>query len=127
MSESAGETVRDRAMRLLGLIRDATEDSGTPVFAENLAAQAGWSTEQLRAAFRYLADKGWVDTFSIPYTGRINASGQDELETHPATAPVTPVPAAHDWDAFLSHAGEDKVDIATPLAEALRARGVRVW
>ena len=32
-----------------------------------------------------------------------------------------------EWDVFISHASEDKVDIATPLAEALRERGLRVW
>lgn len=33
----------------------------------------------------------------------------------------------HDWDAFLSHASEDKEAIAVPLVDALRARGFRVW
>jgi TIR domain len=32
-----------------------------------------------------------------------------------------------EWDVFISHASEDKDDIARPLAEALRARGLRVW
>lgn len=31
------------------------------------------------------------------------------------------------WDAFISHAWEDKEDIARPLAEALSRRGLRVW
>jgi hypothetical protein len=31
------------------------------------------------------------------------------------------------WDVFVSHASEDKEAIARPLAEALRARGLRVW
>jgi len=31
------------------------------------------------------------------------------------------------WDAFISHAGEDKGEVARPLAEALTARGLRVW
>jgi hypothetical protein len=31
------------------------------------------------------------------------------------------------WDVFISHASEDKEAIATPLAEALRANGLRVW
>jgi len=34
----------------------------------------------------------------------------------------------HDeWDVFISHASEDKSAIASPLAEALRAKGLRVW
>jgi hypothetical protein len=32
-----------------------------------------------------------------------------------------------EWDVFISHASEDKVAIATPLAEALRELGLRVW
>jgi hypothetical protein len=32
-----------------------------------------------------------------------------------------------EWDVFISHASEDKDAIATPLAEALRAQGLRVW
>lgn len=31
------------------------------------------------------------------------------------------------WDAFISHASEDKTDVAKPLADMLRARGVTVW
>jgi hypothetical protein len=31
------------------------------------------------------------------------------------------------WDVFVSHASEDKDDFARPLAEALRASGLRVW
>jgi len=32
-----------------------------------------------------------------------------------------------EWDVFVSHASEDKDEIARPLAEALRSRGLRVW
>ncbi len=32
-----------------------------------------------------------------------------------------------EWDVFISHASEDKDAIATPLAESLRAKGLRVW
>lgn len=39
-------------------------------------------------------------------------------------APEPPQPAN---DVFLSHASEDKDDIARPLKEALEARGVTVW
>lgn len=31
------------------------------------------------------------------------------------------------WDVFLSHASEDKADVALPLAESLERRGVTVW
>jgi hypothetical protein len=35
--------------------------------------------------------------------------------------------AMDQWDAFISHASEDKEAIAIPLAEALRGAGLRVW
>jgi hypothetical protein len=31
------------------------------------------------------------------------------------------------WDVFISHASEDKASVARPLAELLRAHGLRVW
>jgi hypothetical protein len=32
-----------------------------------------------------------------------------------------------EWDVFLSHATEDKADVAVPLADALERAGIRVW
>ena len=43
------------------------------------------------------------------------------------TAPHAPSRADEDYDAFISHATEDKVEIARPLADALIARGRKVW
>ena len=34
---------------------------------------------------------------------------------------------AFEYDVFLSHASEDKDEVARPLAVALRQRGLRVW
>ena len=31
------------------------------------------------------------------------------------------------WDAFISHASEDKETVAIPLAKALRRAGLRIW
>ncbi|WP_348652424.1 toll/interleukin-1 receptor domain-containing protein [Bradyrhizobium sp. Mp27] len=33
----------------------------------------------------------------------------------------------YDWDAFISHASEDKDDVARPLANQLAGFGLRVW
>lgn len=48
------------------------------------------------------------------------------------TFPSTPAPPSSsapmpEYDVFVSHASEDKDEIATPLAERLRDRGLRVW
>ena len=44
--------------------------------------------------------------------------------TGASTAPQAP---AAEWDVFISHAWEDKEEIARPLAQALEAKGLRVW
>ena len=31
------------------------------------------------------------------------------------------------WDLFISHASEDKGDVARPLADLLKVRGYKVW
>src|ERR1700722_11850738 len=31
------------------------------------------------------------------------------------------------WDLFISHASEDKADVARPLAEMLRSKGLKIW
>jgi len=31
------------------------------------------------------------------------------------------------WDVFISHAAEDKAEVAEPLSEALENLGLRVW
>jgi TIR domain len=38
-----------------------------------------------------------------------------------------PAPEEARWDVFISHAGEDKNEVARPLADELRGRGVKVW
>jgi hypothetical protein len=44
-----------------------------------------------------------------------------------ARRPAASTDSQHDWDVFISHASEDKDEIARPLAEALRNSGLRVW
>lgn len=50
------------------------------------------------------------------------AASYGGAEDAPAIAP-----AQKDYDVFISHASEDKEDIARPLAEALQARDLSVW
>lgn len=40
---------------------------------------------------------------------------------------MTPAPGTYEWDVFISHASEDKGTLVQPLANILRAFGVRVW
>lgn len=41
--------------------------------------------------------------------------------------PLVPDDNGETWDVFISHASDDKEDVAEPLAEELRARGLKVW
>ena len=41
--------------------------------------------------------------------------------------PVRPDENGETWDVFISHASEDKEAVAEPLADALRAKGLKVW
>ena len=49
------------------------------------------------------------------------------LRNEDPVEPPVDVMGGQTWDVFLSHAGEDKVDVAIPLAQALRELGVTVW
>jgi hypothetical protein len=41
--------------------------------------------------------------------------------------PKTGLKFSQEWDVFISHASEDKIDIAAPLARGLRELGLKVW
>ncbi len=142
MADQQTESVQQRALRLLKAIKAQTEDSGQPVFLAELVHDLKMGEAEAQAAFRYLADKRWIQTFNIPYTGRINAAGHDVMEAaerrSPAAEASTPSPPADletlrdrdhamEWDVFISHASEDKEEFVRPLAELLRQHGLRVW
>lgn len=42
-------------------------------------------------------------------------------------APMLPDDNGETWDVFISHASEDKADVARPLRDALHGYGVKVW
>lgn len=71
-------TNQSKAMRLLKALYDATRARTEPVFIEEI--NTGLSEEEAKAAWRYLKDRGLIDTFSIPYTARINGAGVDAIE-----------------------------------------------
>lgn len=71
-------TNQSKALQLLRYLYDATRARTEPVFIEEL--KTGLSEEDAKAAWRYLKDRGLIDTFSIPYTARINGMGVDAIE-----------------------------------------------
>lgn len=48
-------------------------------------------------------------------------------ELIPKFRPLEPESGTIEWDAFISHAFEDKEEFVRPLAEALKARGLKIW
>lgn len=42
-------------------------------------------------------------------------------------APSSPSPGSEAYDVFISHSSEDKNQVVTPLANALKAEGLKVW
>ena len=52
--------------------------------------------------------------------GDFERSGPEQSESKLATT-------NDGWDVFISHASEDKAEIVRPLADALKARSLRVW
>jgi hypothetical protein len=71
-------TNQSKALRLLKALYDATRAKTEPVFIEEM--NTGLSEEDAKAAWRYLKDRGLIDTFNIPYTARINGAGIDAIE-----------------------------------------------
>jgi hypothetical protein len=80
VSMSVAETVQAKALKLLRTVYETTRATEQPIFVESLKEELGLSTADVHAAWRYLADKGLIDKFSIPYTARINARGVDAIE-----------------------------------------------
>jgi hypothetical protein len=71
-------TNQSKAMRLLKAFYDATRTRTEPISIEEM--NSGLSVEDAKAAWRYLKDRKLIDTFSIEYNGRINATGIDAIE-----------------------------------------------
>lgn len=57
---------------------------------------------------------------------RTSAQPSLDMIRHEAP-PSADVDDGREWDVFISHASEDKADVALPLAEALKEIGVTVW
>jgi hypothetical protein len=79
-ANTASESSEARALRLLEAIYERTRDTNQPVFVFDLLSDVALSEPDAQSAWRYLAEKRLIKTFSVPYTARINASGQDLIE-----------------------------------------------
>jgi hypothetical protein len=70
--------VQNNALRLLQAIYDCTSGQDNPVFVTEL--DIGLGEEEAKVAWRYLKEKGLIQTFKLPYTARVNAAGVDAIE-----------------------------------------------
>ena len=71
-------TNQGKALQLLQALYDATRAQTEPVFVHNVPS--GLSEEDAKVAWSYLKDRGLIETYSIPYTAKINAAGTDAIE-----------------------------------------------
>jgi hypothetical protein len=79
-AEPQVEKLESRALRLLAAIDENTPDADSPVFVVPLASSLGLSEEDVKAAWRYLADKQLIRKYNLDYTARLSAGGTDALE-----------------------------------------------
>lgn len=79
------QTVQSNALRLLKAIYERTHNQSNPV--DDVARlNTGLTEGESKAAWRYLRDKGLIQTFNLDYAARINARGVDAIEndqSHP--------------------------------------------
>jgi len=81
----------------------------------NAPTSRGFSTQHLQRCDRIrITPEGYA-----AWAARPDTALSDRVEPAPAGEPTR--------DVFLCHAGEDKAEVARPLAEALVARGYGVW
>jgi hypothetical protein len=97
----------------------------------------GVSAQDIRRNVWLLKEQGWLEKV-LEGHGRASHRLVTEYESRylqlRAAAPsqrsrevLEKEPEEFEWDFFISHAHEDKAEIARPLADALKARKVRVW
>ena len=74
---------RSKAWMLLKAIYEKTRIDDLPT-DDVTRLDTGLTEEEAIGAFRYLKDKGLIETFELPYAARINANGIDAIENPPA-------------------------------------------
>lgn len=132
MPSSSTPMIDALAFSLLRAFKQHDDHLIEPTLAHELATELGLAQGDAERSFHYLAEKGWLKTFRLPYAGRINARGHDALLVYERQQSESEVMSskgenAMEWDVFISHASEDKADVALPLAKKMQAEGLRVW
>lgn len=95
----------------------------TPVDLEYL----GSNVADVRRYAWLLGEQGLLKGTQFPGTGQPTNKLVGEYESASSLKDMRRPETEDEWDVFISHASEDKDAIARPLADALRAKGLRVW
>ena len=74
------QTSQSQALRLLKGLYDRGRDRSEIIPVARLAQEVGLSEQQAQSAWRYLQEKGLIETFHIPYTARIDGAGDAAIE-----------------------------------------------
>jgi hypothetical protein len=135
------------------LLMDASNYSNYSTYASARSARYRYfGGRATRSPFRIgvPANGHWFVALDLGgYSGRIDASvaverpprgwlpqvANEEVESIdqiarsavPEMPPSTDILGGRTWDMFVSHASEEKMSVARPLAEALEREGVSVW
>ena len=71
------------------------------------------------------ATAGMVEALGLPV--KMKDTDRAKLAIPPGRALRKSISSPKKWDVFVSHASEDKNELARPLSEALRKKGLSVW
>jgi hypothetical protein len=137
---------RNKSSRLAGELRTAlnADDLGVERSTPQILRALEHGEKFTAAMLEKLASEGLITVSDVTnfqsrgqeflYIGLTAAGSRmlDELQTDsrpkvPDTSPAKQATSPKRWNVFISHASEDKQEVAHPLAEALRAKGLEVW
>lgn len=119
-----------RRMKLAEAAREDKKASDAEQARARVETRIAAKEKDLAAARRkYEADLGREQSRAMAQLREsvVTKEAQFRGFSAPTTEPSTASPAAMSTDVFISHASEDKDEIARPLAEALELRGITVW
>jgi hypothetical protein len=112
-------TNQSKALQLLNAIYVKTHSRTDPVFISEL--ETGLLEEDLKAAWRYLKDRGLIDTFNIAYTARINGRGIDAVES----AHRHPDQTSSNFPSVTYNIVNNTVNVGTMNSSPLQQAGVQ--
>lgn len=124
---NSSSTIRSRLREAETATKEANSAESKRADAEKKVAAAEKKIAELQT--KYEKEQRVQTERSLAAIRKASAASKAQFEGVPRVRPASPAQtsAAAQSDIFLSHASEDKDEIARPLREALEARGLVVW